>query len=290
VAPRGLALNDLRIALATGLTYHACEWDGPGDLTFVLVHGFTDLGFGWHLVAERLAAHGHVIAPDLRGHGDSEWIGAGGYYHFFDYLADLDDVIAKLARKRVVLVGHSMGGSVCGYYAGMRPDRLTALALLEGLGPPDQSSSPLPSRTASWIEQWRAARGRVRVMTLDEAIARLRKHDHLLDPELARTLAIAGTREVPGGLAWKHDPLHVTMGPYPYRLDVAMQFWRKVTCPVLIVDGAESRLNLPLDERARRREAFANHRHVVTDGAGHALQRHQPAELARLIAELSSSS
>jgi pimeloyl-ACP methyl ester carboxylesterase len=276
-----------RVPLDTGLTYNVLDWDGPGDLTFVLVHGFSDLAFSWTPVAERLAAHGHVIAPDLRGHGDSDWIGPGGYYHFFDYLADLDSVIRALARPRVVLVGHSMGGSICGYYAGMRPDRLAGLVLLEGLGPPDQSEAVLPTRTASWIEAWGAARTKQRVMpTIDEAIARLRKHDHLLDAHYARTLAVAGTRAVPGGFTWKHDPLHMTMGPYPYRLDVAMQFWRRVICPTLLVDGADSRLNLPLAERARRREAFLNHRHIVVGGAGHAVQRHQPAEVARLVLEL----
>ena len=56
-------MNSHHVHLATGLRYHVLEWDGPGELTFVLVHGFTDLAFAWRDVAERLAAHGHVIAP-----------------------------------------------------------------------------------------------------------------------------------------------------------------------------------------------------------------------------------
>lgn len=262
------------------------EWDGPGDHTFVLVHGFTDLGYAWREVAELLAPHGHVIAPDLRGHGDSDWIGPGGYYHFMDYVADLDDVIAQLARPRVTLVGHSMGGSICGYYAGTRPDRLTALALIEGLGPPDMSGAEGPARTTQWIEGWRTARSKARAMaTLDDAAARLRKHDPVLTEALARELAERGTRAVDGGFAWKHDPLHMTLGPYAYRLDAAIKYWQRVTCPVLIVDGADSRLNLPLAERAARRAQFANHRHVVIEGAGHAVPRHQPAALAALLLE-----
>jgi pimeloyl-ACP methyl ester carboxylesterase len=277
-----------RLGLACGLTYHLLEWEHPATTTFVLVHGFTDLGFGWIDVAERLAPHGHVIAPDLRGHGDSDWIGPGGYYHFFDYIADLDEVIARTARERLVLVGHSMGGSVCGYWAGTRPERLAGLVLLEGLGPPDASATEPTSRTANWIDGWRTGRSKGRIMaSLEEAMARLRKFDPLLTEPMARRMAIAGTREVPGGVTWKHDPLHMTMGPYPYRLDVALRFWRKVTCPVVIVDGEQSRLNLPLAERAERRAAFANHRHVVVPEAGHALQRHQPDAIAALILGIS---
>jgi pimeloyl-ACP methyl ester carboxylesterase len=277
-----------RIALSTGLTYHALDWDGPGDTTFVLVHGFLDLGYGWREVAYRLATHAHVVAPDLRGHGDSDWIGAGGYYHFFDYCADLDDFIPRVTRKRLVLVGHSMGGNVASYWAGTRPDRLAALALLEGLGPPDQDDAQLPARTAQWVDSWRAARGKPTkpMASLADAAARLRKHDALLAEPLALELARAGTRPIEGGLAWKHDPLHLTMGPYPFRRDAAAQYWRRVTCPVLVVDGEKTMLNLPDAERAARRASFANHRHVVLPGAGHMMQRHQPEALAQLLLEL----
>jgi len=250
----------------------------------VLVHGFTDLGAGWCAVAPRLAHHGHVIAPDLRGHGDSDWIGPGGYYHFMDYVADLDDVIRQLARPRVVLVGHSMGGSVCGYYAGVRPERLAALVLVEGLGPPDLYGGEGPTRTAAWIDAWRTTARAPKVMpSLADAVRRLERHDDRLDGALAHTLAELGTRVVPGGFAWKHDPLHATFGPYAYRLETARRYWERVTCPVLAIDGAQSKLNLPEAERAARRASFRDIRHLVIEDAGHAVQRHQPAALADAI-------
>lgn len=276
-----------KLPLITGLTYNVLEWDGPsspGDLTFVLVHGFADLGYAWSEIAERLAQRGHVIAPDLRGHGDSDWISGGGYYHFMDYVADLDDVIAQLARRRVVLVGHSMGGSISSYYAGTRPERVSALALLEGLGPPDMATHDGPARTAMWIDAWRIARARVKPMpSIDEAVRRLQKHDDRLEDALARRLAEAGTRTTEAGFSWKHDPLHNTFGPYAFRLEVAIKYWQRIACPVLIVDGAESRLNLADDERAQRRACFANHRHVMVEDAGHMMLRHQPAHVAELI-------
>ena len=285
-------MRSRKLSLATGLTYNVVEWDAhPGELTFVLVHGFADMGVGcWAKVAERLAPHGHVIAPDLRGHGDSDWIAGGGYYYFMDYVADLDDVIAQLARRRVVLVGHSMGGTVCGYYAGARPQRLTALALLEGLGPPDRGELDGPERTAAWIDAWRIARTPRRPMaSLDEAVRRLRKHDPRLDAAAAREVAEAGTRPVDGGVVWKHDPLHRTAGPYVFRLEPAIRYWKRVACPTLFVDGADSELNLAADERARRRAHFADHRHVVVADAGHAIPRHQPARVAELILEITAA-
>lgn len=230
--------------------------------------------------------HGRVVAPDLRGHGDSGRV-TGGYYYFMDYVADLDDVIAQMARGELVVVGHSMGGSVSGYWAGTRPEKVAKLALLEGLGPPDMASMDGPIRTAMWIDAWKTARGKHKVMaSVEVAAGKLRAKDALLTETSALELARAGTRPIEGGVTWKHDPLHLTMGPYPYRLDTAIKYWTRITCPTLIVDGADSQLNLPIAERAARRAHFANHRHVVIPGAGHAIQRHQPAVLAEHLIEL----
>src|SRR4051794_24555734 len=83
----------------------------PSGLTILLVHGFLDSGATWDLVAPRLARAGHdVVAPDLRGFGLSDYVGAGGYYHFPDYIADLAELVDAIAPRRLSVVGHSMGG------------------------------------------------------------------------------------------------------------------------------------------------------------------------------------
>lgn len=281
-------MRSSKLQLATGLTYNVQTWDGPSATTFLLIHGFTDLGAGWCEVAPLLAKHGRVLAPDLRGHGDSDWIGPGGYYHFMDYVADVDDLVRQMIDGRFVLVGHSMGGSVSGYYAGIRPERIAGLVLVEGLGPPDLMGGEGPTRTVAWIDAWRVARSKLKTMaSLDEAVSRLKRHDDLLDDTLARKLAEYGTRRHDQGLVWKHDPLHATFGPYAYRLETARKYWEKVTCPVLAIDGGKSKLNLSDAERASRRASFKNVRHLVIDGAGHAVQRHAPKQLAEAILSLS---
>lgn len=277
-------MRQRRLALATGLTYNVLECGAEHAQTIVLVHGFLDLAWGWDDVPEILAAKGyHVIAPDLRGHGDSDWIGPGGYYHFFDYLPDLDEVVARLARGKVVMVGHSMGGSVAAYWAGTRPEKVRALVSLEGIGPPEVTT-PVPERTARWIDAWRAARGTTKVMSsIEDAAARLRKHDPLLGEARAIALATHGTRAVVGGYTWKHDPLHLTQGPYPYRVDTAASFWQRVTAPVLYVEGAQSRFRLADSDTERRLAAFPACRRLVIPDAGHMMMRHQPAAVAAAI-------
>ena len=282
-----------RIQLSTGLTYHLLEWGGDDPAlthTVVLVHGFLDYAHTWDdTVAAGLAGRFHLIAPDLRGHGDSDRVGAGGYYHFMDYLADLHDVIAQLGRQRVSLVGHSMGGSVVGYYAGSFPERVHRLALLEGLGPPEAEHMTFPERIRSWLAAWERVQKLPprRYRSVEEAAARLLKTDSRLSPELALRLARQGTTVGPDGTyQFKHDPLHTTPGPYPFSVNAASQFWQQVRCPVLVVDAAESDFHLAPEDTARRLAAFSRAASLKQErlpAAGHMMQRHQPAALAKLL-------
>jgi pimeloyl-ACP methyl ester carboxylesterase len=273
-----------RVPLATGLEYNVLEWDAPGDHTVLLLHGMLDNAWTWQAMVEAgLQGRVHLVAPDWRGHGDSDWIGPGGYYHFLDYVADLASLVASVARGRLSIVGHSMGGMVTTYYAGTYPQRLHRLVLIEGLGPPPGTLDP--ARVGQWVTGWHGARSRGNrsYATQAEAAARLQTTDPELDHAHALRLAHNGTRlGSDGRWRFKHDPLHVTRGPYPFTIDAAERFWGAISAPTLLVDGAASWLRL--DDAAARRAAIRGSRHVVIDGTGHSPHRHRPGEVAALVA------
>lgn len=283
----------VRLPLFTGLSYHVLEWgrDDPTlTHTVVLIHGFLDSAWTFEDMAKYgLAGKYHLVAPDLRGHGDSDRVGPGGYYHFVDYLADLSDVIAMLGRKRVSLVGHSMGGSVAAYFAGTYPDLIHRLALLEGLGPPDNEWSGWPDRLRAWTAAWKrqTTRGASRrYATLEEAAARLCATDPLLmsnRPLALRLAQVSTTQDSEGRFQFKHDPLHLTPAPYLFMVDGAQALWRRVACPTLLVEGSESEMRHAEPELLRRSSAFSNATRMLLEGAGHMMQRHKPQELARML-------
>ena len=276
-----------REVVANDLRHHVLEWDGGGRTTVLCLHGFLDLAWGFAPLAPSLAEAGHhVVAPDLRGHGDTDRVGAGGYYYFMDYLLDVADLVDRLARERLVLVGHSMGGTVALMYAGVFPGRPERVAALESIHVRPREDAP-PRRALEWIEGVRQARARgPQVLPTIQACAeRIRRHDPRCPPDLALFLAERGTVPAPGGRAFKHDPLHLTRGPYPFRLDLWKAYFAAIQCPVLLLDAADSELPPPPD-MAERLAAFARppRRAMVAD-AGHMMIRHQPAEVARLLLE-----
>ena len=273
-----------RVVTANRLRQHLLEW-GTGGRVVLLLHGFLEHAHAWDLVAPGLAQRGfHVFALDWRGHGDSEWIGAGGYYHFPDYAADLAFLVRELG-DRAALVGHSMGATAAMQYAGAEPERTWALVCVDGLGPPDMGDpAAVPERFAAWIADLERSRERdPRTMTLEEAKARLRERFPRFSTNVARLMAEHGTRARSGMRVWKFDPLHQTRAPIPFQRAFAMELWRRVRCPALYVEGEESPLRLPPEEMDARLAVLHAER-VAIPGSGHHPHLEQPEHTTEVLA------
>ncbi len=280
---------------ANGLSHCVVVWEPDARApsagvaeppTLVLCHGFLDQAYGFDRLARRLARAGvRCIAFDFRGHGRTDWVGAGGYYHFPDYVLDLDCLLTALELERVHLLGHSMGGTVAAMFAGARPERVATLVLAEGLGPPEPPLDDLPGRFRTFLDGVRRTAPRRtsdRVMaTVDEALARMRAWHPELDDELGRFLAEKATRAVPGGRAFCFDPLHRTTSPVPFRKELFCQFLRAIEAPTLVVVG-ERGMRLPDEDDRIACIAVAEREELA--GVGHMVHWFADERLSELIA------
>ena len=271
-----------------GLRLHLLEWDGGGPHTLLCLHGFLDLAWSWQAVAPRLAAAGlHVVAPDLRGHGDSDRVGPGGFYHFMDHVLDAADLAEIVARDQLSLCGHSMGAMIASYVAGSFPERVHRLAVLDGFGGRDEPVDLAARRAADWVQAVRQARTRAPVAypTIEAAAAQLREMDPRTSPETALFIAQKGTRLTSAGWVFKHDPLQLVRSPEPFRFDLARAFFGAIECPTLLVDAADSEYTRRIPDLAARLAAFSGARRVTLREAGHMLLRHRPEEVGRLLVD-----
>jgi pimeloyl-ACP methyl ester carboxylesterase len=272
---------------ANALDHSVLEWppQGTGKGSVLLLHGYMDAAATWRRVAESLASEGlRVFALDQRGFGEGARVREGGYYHFPDYVFDVADVAEALSpNEPLAVVGHSMGGTVASLYTGTFPSRVLKLAVLEGVGPPDNSPDVAPDRMRAWIDQTRLERSRPsRSMTADEALGRLAIAHPNVEPELLREPLEHLVRHAgEGRVTWKYDALHRTRSPMPFFAKVFEAFARRVTCPVLFVSGGPHGYHPP-DEEDRLASFVQLVRAEIAD-AGHMMHWTRPNELSAVL-------
>jgi pimeloyl-ACP methyl ester carboxylesterase len=284
-----------------GLRHHLMCWGDPAAATpeaplLVLVHGWMDVGASFQFAVDALRArpgfeHRPIVALDWRGFGLTENSGADNYW-FADYLADLDFLIDELSPSAPIdLVGHSMGGNVVMLYAGLRPQRIRKLVNLEGFGMPDMPPDMAVKRYEEWFDALKKPSRLKDYATLDEVADRLKGTNPLLRDTHARWLAGHWAHEVGGRWVLNADPAHKRPQPLLYRLPEVLTFFRRISAPVLFVEGDQTLYFMffngeySRDEFIERSKVVSNFTLQTIAGAGHMLHHDQPEELARVMAD-----
>ncbi len=267
-----------RVFFSQRLRLHYVDWgiprDNPDAPPLILLHGGRDHCRNWDWIARALRADYHVIAPDLRGHGDSAW-SASGHYTMANYIYDLAQLIHQQKLAPVSIIAHSLGGNVALRYSGIYPENVHRLVAIEGLGPGPRSHSeadklPIADRMRAWIEETRGFSGRQphRYKSVEEAYARMQAANAHLTEAQARHLTEHGVNQNEDGTySWKFDQ-YVRLWPaYDMTRDAIAELWGRITCPTLLVYGKESWARSPAEDG--RVDYFRNASVLAVPKAGH---------------------
>ena len=128
-----------KFVTVNGLRVHYLEWGMAGMPPVVCVHGYTSSAQAFNALARHLQDRFHILALDVRGHGESEW-SATGAYEYTDQAGDLAAFVDRLELPRFALIGTSMGGIIAMTYAADHGDRLNAL-VINDIGPDAEAGS-----------------------------------------------------------------------------------------------------------------------------------------------------
>ncbi len=271
------------------------SWGHPGAPKLFMLHGWMDVGASFQFLVDTLARDWHVIAPDWRGFGRSEWCPNG--YWFVDYLADLEALLDRYSPDEPArVVGHSLGGNVVCLFAGIRPARISHAISLDGFGIPSEGPDAAPDKLAKWLDALRDPPSFAPYPTLAAVADRLQKTNQRLSRDKAEFLAVHWAEVLPDDSArLRSDPRHKLPFPYVYRMEEVLATWKRVTAPVLWIGAADSFVVKwlaaerggvaadPAAELARRMAAFRNLKLVTIADAGHMLHHDQPARVASAI-------
>jgi pimeloyl-ACP methyl ester carboxylesterase len=256
------------------------DWGNPDAPPLILQHGGRDHCRSWDWVAEELRHDWHVICPDLRGHGDSEW-SPEGHYGMDALVYDFAQLVHTLGYEKVTIIAHSLGGNVATRFTGLYPDKVDKLVNIEGLGPPphirkQMEERGIGERLRQWIEDKRKASGRTprRYATLRDAYQRMKEENAFLTEEQARHLTVHGaSRNEDGTWSWKFDNYVNIWSVSDTPTDQIIDLWKAITCPMLLLWGKNSFASSPLSDG--RLEHFSTARLIEYEEAGHWLHHDQ---------------
>ncbi|MFV2089827.1 MAG: alpha/beta fold hydrolase [Pseudomonadales bacterium] len=270
------------------LRLHYVNWGNEDAPPMLLVHGGRDHCRNWDWVAEALRHDYHIIAPDLRGHGDSQWM-VGGSYNQVDYVYDIAQLLFQTRMTPVTIIGHSLGGSISLTYAGLYPETVSRLVSIEGMGPPpqmikDRIDIPIERRLQQWVDDNRKTSGRIprRYSSLEDAYERMQNENPHLTEEQARHLTIHGSNQNEDGTySWKFDNYVRNFSPVGLPVESQYELYKRISCPTLLVRGTESWATDPKEDG--RADHFQNVQVASIGNAGHWVHHDQLDEFLILV-------
>ncbi|MCH2568637.1 MAG: alpha/beta hydrolase [Pseudomonadales bacterium] len=226
------------------LRLHYLDWGNAEAPPILLIHGVQDHCHSWDWVCDELHQDYHLIVPDLRGHGDSEW-NHGAPYSTLDYIYDIHQLIAQRNLAPVQIVAHSMGGNIACLFAGLYPELVSSLTSIEGIGAIPQwypdGTSPV-KRVRQWIRDVHelASRTPRRYDSLDDACERMQQSNPHLSKERARHLTIHGSNQNEDGTySWKFDNYTHSRPPFSINYQDLIAIWENISCPTLLINARQ---------------------------------------------------
>jgi pimeloyl-ACP methyl ester carboxylesterase len=270
------------------LRLHYVDWGNAGKPPLLMLHGGRDHCRNWDWTAAALRDDWHVIAPDLRGHGDSQR-SPDGSYTMAGFIYDLAQLIHQQHLAPVTIIAHSLGGNIALRYAGIYPETVARLVAIEGLGPSPQrlaerEAPTIAERMDQWILEQRRLAGRLprRYASIEDAFRRMQEENPHLTADQARHLTVHGVNQNEDGTySWKFDNYVRTFPPYDMRLRDIQLLWSRIACPTLLLYGKESRAGNPEDDG--RASLFRHAKVAGVDGAGHWLHHDRLDEFLKIV-------
>ena len=213
----------------------------------------------------------------------------GGAYGHIDHIYDIAQLVHQEELDPVHIIAHSMGGTLACIFAGIYPEKIASLTVLEGVGGIlgwYRRGATTGETLRFWIDSNRKLAGRTprSYPSVAQAFQRMQKSNPHLDERQARHLTIHGSnRNEDGSYTWKFDSYTHSRPPYDLPYDQMVELWEQITCPVLLVTATEG-YPQRIGQNGTDRH-FRNSESALIERAGHWVHHDQLERLLEVTVE-----
>lgn len=260
---------DVRFGRVAGL-----EWGSPGEMpSIIALHGWLDNANSFECIRGFLPDL-HIIAPDLPGHGNSDWLPSGADYSIWSSIDVIYDIITALGRP-VVILGHSMGGAIGLLFAGAFPQLVSGYVALDSIGPITTEAKQTPRQLAEAV-QHRGNRPARSMSSEQQALDSRLKLAPAMTAEAIRPIVVRNLQKNEAEFSWKTDPRLRLPSKVRLTEDQVTAFIEAISCPALMIRASHG--IIPDDAFSRRQASFAHLTTEVVQGHHHFHIEQQGAE------------
>ena len=225
------------LSLAPDLWIHSYKHPELSDTPPLLCfHGWLDNASSFFPLAEHFPSL-PWCAIDIMGHGHSSWRPVSSFYYFVDYLCDTCDLINTHFPNGAHVLGHSLGTGVALLLAGLLPEKIHSVALIDGFGPLVSPQGMISEQLRFSLSQHAQSRPMRRYGSV-EAMALARKKRHDIDTHSCRLLAQYGHLLEGEHYRWSFDPKLFQIPPFQMVESQVLEILENACAPTLLIQAA----------------------------------------------------
>ncbi len=252
--------------LVNGLNYAGLGWGDPEGTPTLCLHGWLDNALSFQALAAYFPER-YFVAPDLSGHGHSDWRSADANYNIYDDLPELLAIADQLGWQQFDLIGHSRGAIIASLLAATCPQRISRLVLIDALAPPPIEPADFVDQLGRFLRQKKQYSERKQRVYATEADAVTVRAERDLAQQSAALLVGRNLRACEGGFTWRTDPRLYSASATKMGREEIRAVMNALTMPALLILAEQGMISK--DPRIDQLVALAQQMQRVDVPGGH---------------------
>ena len=266
-----------------GLTFSSQIWGNPNGIPVIALHGWLDNSASFFKLAPLLDSC-YIVAIDMAGHGKTDHRLGSFPYNIWEDVAEIFAIADQLGWEKFALMGHSRGGIIAALAAGTFPERITHLALIEGILPEYTNGKDAPKQLALSIQgiKNQSQKQRTLYANIETAVVARENGMFPLSHEAAKALTLQGVVQTEKGYHWSTDQRLLAPSSVKLLPDQIFAFINHISAPIHLVLATEGMPKM-YPNYMEFVKGFSHVKYTLLEGGHHLHMEEQVEDVANVF-------